>query len=208
MWGRETYLCWDFAIPIGQGWGLGEKAVQRNVMEIRSRKEYSPVVFFSVVWHALAYLCLGNLINQSPSQFIGLLNFSLERAPPPHVPFSFWSLGFCFCCFFSPQPLASFLPSKASLCESPCPRRLIWYSGSFALNYNTVFLPHKLALTYPTYCVRNIWCFGKCTALGVQRGLSLRSSTEQLFKYKRVSSLSFNFFICKMVRKLIPKRYD
>lgn len=52
-------------------------------MEIRSRKEYSPVVFFSVVWHALAYLCLGNLINQSPSQFIGLLNFSLERAPPP-----------------------------------------------------------------------------------------------------------------------------
>lgn len=72
----------------------------------------------------------------------------------------------------------------------------------------SVFLPHKLALNYPTYCVWNIWGFGKRTRLGVQRGWSLRSSTEQLFKHKQVSSLSFHFFICKMVRKLIPKRYD
>lgn len=50
--------------------------------------------------------------------------------------------------------------------------------------------------------------FGKCTGLGVQRGLGLRSSTEQLFKHKAVLSLSFNFFICKVVRKLIPEHYD
>ena len=207
VWGRETYLCWDFAIPIGQGWGLGEKAVQRNVMEIRSKKEYSPVAFFSVVWHALAYLCLGNLINQSPPQFIGLLKFSLE-CPPPH-PFLILISGFLLllflfssttCIFFAFQSLTLWKPmsTKAYL--------ILWVLHS-ELQY-PVFLPHKLALTYPTYCVWNRWYFGKCTRLGVQRGLGLRSSTEQLFKYKRVSSLSFNFFISKMVRNLIPKRYD
>ena len=48
--------------------------------------------------------------------------------------------------------------------------------------------------------------FWKDTGPRVQRDLILNFSTDQLFEY--VSSLSFNFFICKIVRIHSNYGYD
>ena len=141
-------------------------------------------------------------------QFICSAQVQFGMAPPislSHFDLEYFAsvVSFLLC------HLPLFLPSKPHSVKAPALWRLTgWLWALLSKLQYSVFLPHKLALTYPTYCGWNIWGFGKCTGLGVQRGLDLRSSIEQLFKYKQVSSLSFNFFICKTVRKLIPEHYD